>query len=342
MAEHFFALSTLDKQEALEFAAARTGRPAHLLEKDIWVVTALSFLFESPFATDLTFKGGTSLSKAYRVIDRFSEDIDLTYDIRHLIGDLIQDSHALPSSKSQAKKWTDTVKDRLPGWIEAVVQPMLAEALAKAGLKATLEIGGHEREKLFIHYRPLNQGSGYVAPTVQLEFGARATGEPHVAMPVTCDMAGHVPEVTFPTATPLVMKIERTFWEKATAAHVYCLQGRLRGERYARHWYDLAMLAKHGSADKALAAMEIAQMVAEHKSLFFAEKAADSVAIDYNAAISGALRLVPTGSSLDALAADYAAMANDGILLGHALTFEDIIATCTALETQANRPRPEQ
>lgn len=75
MAEHFFALSTLDKQEALEFAAARTGRPAHLLEKDIWVVTALSFLFESPFATDLTFKGGTSLSKAYRVIDDFPKTL---------------------------------------------------------------------------------------------------------------------------------------------------------------------------------------------------------------------------------------------------------------------------
>src|SRR5665647_3324247 len=107
MAEHFFALSTPDKREALEFAAARTARPAHLLEKDLWVVTALSFLFESSFSSDLTFKGGTSLSKAYHVIDRFSEDIDLTYDIRHLIGDLMQDGHALPSSKSQAKKWTD-------------------------------------------------------------------------------------------------------------------------------------------------------------------------------------------------------------------------------------------
>lgn len=337
MAEHFFALSALDKQEALQFAAAKIGRPAHLLEKDIWVVTALSLLFESSFASDLTFKGGTSLSKAYHVIDRFSEDIDLTYDIRHLIGDLMHDGHALPSSRSQAKKWTDTVRDRLPGWIEAVVQPMLAEALAKAGLEATLEIGGNEREKLLIHYHPLNQGSGYVAPTVQLEFGARATGEPHVAMPVTCDMDGHVPGILFPTATPLVMKIERTFWEKATAAHVYCLQGRLRGERYARHWYDLAMLAKHGSADKALAAMEIARAVAEHKSLFFTEKAADGVTIDYSAAISGALRLVPVGPSLAALAADYAEMANDGILLGRPLSFEEIMATCAELETRANQ-----
>jgi predicted nucleotidyltransferase component of viral defense system len=69
-------------------ARAKTGRPTHLLEKDVWVVRTLGALFESPLAADLTFKGGTSLSKDYKLIDRFSEDIDLTYDIRKLIADL--------------------------------------------------------------------------------------------------------------------------------------------------------------------------------------------------------------------------------------------------------------
>ncbi len=85
MAEAWFALSLKDQAEALEVAAGRSGRPAHLLEKDIWVVWALGVIYRSPLANTLTFKGGTSLSKVYQVIDRFSEDIDLTYDIRNLV-----------------------------------------------------------------------------------------------------------------------------------------------------------------------------------------------------------------------------------------------------------------
>lgn len=81
MAESFFDLSAQDRADALEVAAGQAGRPAELLEKDIWVVWTLDVLFGTPFAEALTFKGGTSLSKVYGAIDRFSEDVDLTYDI---------------------------------------------------------------------------------------------------------------------------------------------------------------------------------------------------------------------------------------------------------------------
>lgn len=90
MAEAWFALSAADQAEALEVAAGRSGRPAHLLEKDIWVMWALGVIYGSALADTLTFKGGTSLSKVYQVIDRFSEDIDLTYDIRNLVPDLLR------------------------------------------------------------------------------------------------------------------------------------------------------------------------------------------------------------------------------------------------------------
>ena len=78
MAENFFALSAADRKEALAVAASKSGRPAHILEKDAWVVWTLSVLVRSPFAQNLIFKGGTSLSKIYRAIERFSEDIDVT------------------------------------------------------------------------------------------------------------------------------------------------------------------------------------------------------------------------------------------------------------------------
>lgn len=201
MAERFIALSPNDQREVLEQVRQTTGRPTHLLEKDVWVVWALGALFDSPLAADLTFKGGTSLSKAYKIIERFSEDIDLTYDIRKLIGDLTGNDGSPPTSRSQASKWTKAVRDRLPGWIAESVQPILAAALERDGLKATLGIGGEERNQLLLSYPPINQGTGYVAPVVLLEFGGRATGEPHGILPVTCDMAGQIDGVQFPEAS---------------------------------------------------------------------------------------------------------------------------------------------
>ena len=130
MAESFFDLSPEDRREALEFARAQTGRPAHLFEKDVWVVWTLRTLFASPLAADLTFKGGTTLSKVYKVVDRFSEDIDLTYDIRKLIPDLMGEGGELPASRSQGGRWTNAVRHRLPEWIAGSVQPVIEAALA--------------------------------------------------------------------------------------------------------------------------------------------------------------------------------------------------------------------
>jgi hypothetical protein len=133
------------------------------------------------------------------------------------------------------------------------------------------------------------------------------------------------------------MAAERTFWEKATAAHVYCLQGRLRGDRYSRHWYDLAALAKTTHFASAASDHQLARQVAEHKSMFFAEKDVDGGKVDYFQATSGGLRLIPQGSSLDALEKDYAAMLEDGLLAFEQPTFEAVMASCTAIQDEINR-----
>ena len=104
MAESFLRLGQDDQREVPEIVREKTQRPTLPLEKDVWVVWTLGALFDSALATNLTFKGGTSLSKAYQVIDRFSEDIDLTYDIRKLMPDLTGGDGFLPASRSQAGK----------------------------------------------------------------------------------------------------------------------------------------------------------------------------------------------------------------------------------------------
>jgi hypothetical protein len=337
MAESWFSLSRDDQVEALEFAAARTGRPAHLLEKDISVVWVLSAIYESDLASKLTFKGGTSLSKVYRIIDRFSEDVDLTCDIRELAADLLKQGNPIPDSASQGKKISSVVRRRLPDWIEATVKPVITAALETAGLDASLTLAGKDKDKLILAYPAVKTGTGYSAPTIQLEFGACATGEPHHVQPVACDRAPEIEEVTFPVAQPLVMAAERTFWEKATAVHVYCLQGRLPGERYSRHWYDLAAIAKTPHLAAACTDHALARAVAEHKSVFFIEKDATGDKIDYFAAVSGQLQLIPAGEALAALEKDYAAMLEDGLLALNQPNFADIIEQCRTIQDEANQ-----
>ncbi len=336
MAENYFSLNKEDQSEVLEQAREKIGRPTHLLEKDVWVVWTLGALFGTALAADLTFKGGTSLSKAYKIIDRFSEDLDLTYDIRKLIADLTGGEEFLPTSRSQAGKWTKAVRDRLPEWIASEVQPNLAKALELAELDAKLQIAGAEHDKLLLHYPAVKQGTGYVAPVVTLEFGGRATGEPHGVVPVTCDMDGHVDGVTFPTASPLVLSVARTFWEKATAAHVFCAQGRIRGERYARHWYDLAAIMRSAHFRQAVGDRAIARAVAVHKSHFFSEKDVEGKVIDYIAAVEGGLQIVPQGAAREALAMDYAMMLEDQIMVGGALTFNELMKVCAEVGQHAN------
>lgn len=171
MTESWFALSRPDQADALEVASSRSGRPVHILEKDLWVVWALSAIYASPIANTLTFKGGTSLSKVYKVIDRFSEDIDLTYDIRALVPDLLREANPIPASPSQEKKITRAVRARLPDWIEERVRPIIQEALIASGLQAELSIAGQARDKLIIAYPAVKTGTGYVSTTIQLDLG---------------------------------------------------------------------------------------------------------------------------------------------------------------------------
>ncbi|TCN34157.1 hypothetical protein EV184_102469 [Sinorhizobium americanum] len=281
------------------------------------------------------FKGGTSLSKAYGAIRRFSEDIDLTYDIRALAPDLVGDNdEALPKTRSEEKRWTSEVRKRLPVWVAESVEPVIAAAVRDQSLPARIRIEG---DTLYLDYEAVSSGSGYVAPSVMLEFGARSTGEPASIRDVGCDAAGHVDGVEFPKATPHVMHAERTFWEKATAIHVYCLQERLRGDRFARHWHDVVRLDDAGFADKAFADRQLAHAVARHKPMFFAEKAADRSPIDYAAAVNGHPVLTPSGEDLRSLGEDCARMVDDGLLLGNSEPFEQLIERCALIQERAKK-----
>ena len=129
------------------------------------------------------------------------------------------------------------------------------------------------------------------------------------------------------------MLAERTFWEKATAMHVFFRQERRRGQRQSRHWHDLVRLDDADIAAPALADRALAHSVARHKAMFFAEKDVAGNWIDYQAAVQGSLQLVPDGAARAALADDYGRMLADGMLLDDGEPFESIIERCADIET---------
>ena len=297
------SLSADDRRDALRVAEAGSPHRAFLLEKDIWVVATLHALFGGPFGKDLAFKGGTSLSKAYRAIRRFSEDVDITYDIRAFAPDLVADAgaEALPPTRSQERRWSKAIRARLDAWVFNEAAPSVEAHLRRAGFEPQVRA---EAERLHIAYEPLFDDYAFVRTEVTVEFGARSTGEPRIVRPVECDAAPFLPDLLFPRARPSVMLAERTFWEKATAVHVFCRQERKRGERLSRHWHDLARLDDAGIAARALADRAIARSVARQKSIFFREKDAAGNEIDYHGAVGGGLQLIPTGPARDVLADD--------------------------------------
>jgi len=331
----FQLMSPSDRYNLLRATAIKNRREPFVFEKDIWVVQILKILFEAPFGKDLVFKGGTSLSKAYNVIRRFSEDLDITYDIRAFAPDVVGDAEeALPPNRSQEKKWTKTIRKRLEQWTREEVRAVIEEGLARAGFHAT---GFRtENDQIYVAYEPLFDYPGFIKPEVKVEFGARSTGEPYLRRSVKCDAADLVPEISFPSAQLAVMVAERTFWEKATSMHVFCHRKCGRGNRLSRHWHDLIRLDDAGYGEKAFADRDLALSVARHKSMFFPEKDADGNRIDFEASVMGGLQLVPSGEAYDLLADDYEAMVRADMLFNDPEPFENIMKRCADIEARAN------
>lgn len=324
----FHALPAADQRHALEIAARQRGTLPHLLEKDVWIVETLRALTNAEFGVSLTFKGGTSLSKGRQVIRRFSEDLDITYDVRALAPGLVVsgDEEGLPRTRSQEKRWTKEIHSALRLWVGGDGRRAIEDGLAQAGASVQTRAEG---DKVYVTYPPLFEHP--TAAEVLVEFGARSTGEPRAKREIACDAAASLPGIDFPTAAPFVMLPERTFWEKATAAHVFCMQQRAKGERLSRHWHDLARLDDAGYAKSALDDRSLALSVARHKAVFFREPG-----VDYEAAVSGGLRLTPDGPFLDALADDYNRMLRNGMLYEDNETFDELMMRCADIQARAN------
>ena len=334
MAESFLALNRRDRRDILETIAARSGRPAVILEKDIWICWVLQILFSIPGHHPMAFKGGTSLSKVYGVIDRFSEDVDITLDYR-AFGDAF-DPFAPGVSRAQMKRFSDRLRSHVAAYTRDVVAPALetaANALATPG-RHGIRISDDGERVWFAYPSTVENTVGYLASEVFLEFGGRNVIDPNERHEIVPEIGALTDDLDYPKATVTVLSPARTFWEKATLIHVECHRRRLSSgpERISRHWFDLACLARHDAGRAALSDRALFEDVVRHKTAFFSASYAN-----YHHCLDGRLRLVPDEDQLAPLKSDYGAMRSASIVRDDAPQFDALIESIRDVEIEVNR-----
>lgn len=335
MPEAFLHLNAQEQSQIYRALAPQMARSPVVLEKDVWVCWVLQALFTMPGRLPMAFKGGTSLSKVFGAIARFSEDVDITLDYRGLDGSF--DPFAEGVSKTRLKKFSDDLKSFVRDHAFDVVAPHIQKILSAefdsnaAAFRLELSENG---EQMRLHYPSVLETPGdYVGNSVLIEFGGRNTTEPNAEHIVEPDITPHVTSLAFPRSTVSVLSPARTFWEKATLMHVECQRNEFRAsaERLSRHWYDLAMLAEHDHGQVAIEDRALLADVVKHKKVFYNASYAN-----YDACLTGQLRLIPEDAVLAALRDDFQRMIGAGMFIGEPPTFDAIVDRLRALEAAIN------
>lgn len=322
-------LTPQELRELFTQTAVKRNLTPEIVEKDFWVCWVLQALFESRLSERIVFKGGTSLSKVYGYIERFSEDIDL---ILNWSGNTVGDPLEMRSKRKQGM-----FNEELLQWSNRAIREEIFPVVQGfcAGIcTPVLEETGTGDPIITIGYPPAVRKAGYLRPEIRLEIGALAAWEPYrnaVAVPYAAEEFPHL--FRDASARVKVTTDERTFWEKATILHAEA--GRPSGNkfrpRYARHYYDLVMLARHADLKRrALANLALLERVVAFKKRFYAGSSWTA----YDAAKPGTFRLLPPDYFMDALARDYSAMAE--MIYGERPAMETILAELRALQDEIN------
>ena len=338
-------LPASDRAALFGETGAGRGVANTIIEKDFWVCWTLKRLFGLPqnAAASLVFKGGTSLSKAFGIIRRFSEDIDLSFDR----ADLGYTGDRDPEKEGLSRKKAGRLIDDLVGDVEKHIAHNLLPALRAAIADElgepqkeewSLSIDDADAQTLNFHYPialPASeyQGMAYITPRVKLELGARGDPWPAQKKVIRPYAADDFPDFfEDPDTTVTVLSARRTFWEKATALHAEANRPAESPtpQYFSRHYYDLAMLFSSDEGRAAAADLELLATVAKHKATFFRSGWAS-----YETARPGTLLLMPSEPRIKDLRSDYRAMA-PMMFDENPLSFDEILAKIGKLQESIN------
>lgn len=319
-------LSSAERRDLFAETAVRRGMTPAIVEKDFWVCWTLGRLFAHPELSRLPmFKGGTSLSKVFHLIERFSEDIDLILDWRVVVG---EDDPLADRSNTKQDALNKTIDAKAVDCIGGELLALVAQAVDPI---CRCEVAANDLHALNVIY-PAAFSDEYLRPEVRLEIGPLAAWMPFDRYLIKPYAAEAFPQL-FKQADCAVQTIraERTFWEKATILHHEANRPENSPQplRYSRHYYDLAMMAASPVKDAALADLALLEDVVAFKQRLYRRPWAH-----YEQAVPGTFRLLPSGHVLAAVEKDYAQMRS--MIFGRYPGFDEIMATLRTLEAAIN------
>jgi Nucleotidyl transferase AbiEii toxin, Type IV TA system len=331
MAEiNFYKIDKVEKEAIFNAIATEKGMTPFAVEKDWWVSRTLDIIFQMDIAKHLVFKGGTSLSKAWKLINRFSEDIDLAIDKEFFEG------YKGEISKSKISKLRKEAGLYTTGtFFKELQEEFKARGFNGLGFK-TIDTAESDQDPRIIEiYYPnvVSQPSEYVLPRVQIEISCRSLREPFTVQEFGslvderyADRDFTEPLFEVPTVDP-----ERTFLEKLFLLHeeFHRPAEKMRVDRLSRHLYDIYHLTKAGVAEKAINDKELYETIVAHRYKF--SRVGE---VDYNLHNPKTLNPIPITEKMDEWKADYAKMKEDMIYEENKPSFEELIDNLNELRTQ--------
>jgi hypothetical protein len=333
--------SDAERRDLFLGAAARLGTAVQNVEKDFWVCWTLDALFNGLEAGGprLLFKGGTSLSKAFGLISRFSEDIDITVFRDDLgQGAEVTDLDALSGKKRRVRLEAirDACQAYIAGPLTAQFTHLAASIIPDGRFRLELDPDDKDGQSLLFWYPAVTAtAADYIRSAVKIEAGAKSALDPHVAAAVTPYVTQDLPDVDLTVTNVITVKPERTFWDKVMILHGlrqwHDRRGELRhgGQRVSRHYYDVHQLMQARSAAVWQNDQALAIDCVRHARLFFG-----SADLGLDIAVPGTFTLTPSAAMRDALQRDYEAMA--GMVFGEIPPFDAVLDSAERFEQIVN------
>ncbi len=338
----FLSLPEQDLRDVYAAAANRLDTLPSYVEKDLWVCVVLDALYNGlpEGQPKLLFKGGTSLSKAFGLINRFSEDIDL---VVHR-GDLGFDGDRDPTiegtlSNNKRKRLFEELKTACSDYVRGDLRLALANLIegATEGCRVVPDEDDADELTLLVEYPTLYVASEvpYVMPRIKIEAGARSALEPNQTCTVNPYVDDELPDRSFKVGNIRVLAAERTFWEKLLILHgTYCGyrdEQRVPSDsnRISRHYYDAAMIVASETGQSALSDFDLLASVREHNLVAFRQPWKR-----FEEATPGSVRLVPQTELQKVIERDYAAM--QGMILGDPPSFAWVVEQLERAEATIN------
>ncbi len=326
----FYHIDPAEKAAIFTEIATQKGMKPFAVEKDWWVSRTLEIIFQMPIAEHLVFKGGTSLSKAWKLINRFSEDIDLAIDKEFFEG------YKGEISKTQIGKLRKVAGNYTTGtFFEELKQAFEAKGFTELKFEVIEAKDSDQDPRVLEIYYPfvIKPDTDYLLPRVQIEVSCRSLREPFSDQTfgslVDEFYAGKdFAESLFEVPT---VNAERTFLEKLFLLHeeFHRPADKMRVDRLSRHLYDVYHLTKAGVAEKAINDKELYKTIVAHRYKF--SRVGD---VDYNIHNPKTLNPIPPDDVIANWEADYAKMKEDMIYEENKPSFEELINNLKKLRNQ--------